>query len=212
MDDFTIHIKEAIELNKFRLPLYASLTNNRSIKYSKKLIRNEYMVLPFAYLYDRIGNYYQKKGIPYLKDEFVDIAEVLSFSEKYPLDVVNDKPIRQINLTPFRKKVRDFLKRKDYEAIVDLCTLFIHELDEQPMYYCMLKYVIESIRKIAYLIPIHENSCQTIGIGSPTKYSRFLLRMHFMMLKRAKKLDVDVAPIQEAGVPFLFQDLPTIPL
>ena len=85
-------------------------------------------------------------------------------------------------------------------------------MEMQKHYYCMLRHIIESIRRIAFLIPMHEQRAKELQIKAPTAYSFFLLKTHRWVLSESKKLDEAIVPIQQDGIPFLFQDLPHIGL
>jgi hypothetical protein len=76
----------------------------------------------------------------------------------------------------------------------------------------MLRHLIESIARISFLVPIQAKRCLEKGLKAPTNYSVLLLKAHIWKLEEARKFDQEVESIQLSGVPFLFQDLPSIPL
>lgn len=212
MQDLSRHLKEAIAINTERLPPYASLSDGASIPFSKKMIRYEKLSLWGAWYFDWIGDYYQERGIPYMKSEFIEMSLTPDFSPYYPPDIDFTKPLKPINIQPFSKTLKTLIRQKDYEKMVDVCHQVLHDLAEQPHVYCMLRHIVESFRRIAYLIPFHEANCQKLQIKAPTGYSIFLLKTHRWVLGQSKKMDEAIAPIQLAGVPILFQDLPHIDL
>jgi len=76
----------------------------------------------------------------------------------------------------------------------------------------MLRHMLQSIRRISHLAPLHHRKSFELTITSPLKYSKALLRMHLPLLGTAQRLDEQVISIQQTGVPFLFQDFPEIGL
>ena len=87
MQEFKRHLQEAINLNTERMPLYSELTNGDSLRYSKKLISDERMALWWAWIFDRVGDKYQAKGVPFMKAEFVEMSLVPEFSNCYPSNI-----------------------------------------------------------------------------------------------------------------------------
>ena len=213
MQDFSRHLKEAINLNSERLQMYATLTNGRSVYFSKKLIRLERMVLYWAWIFDRKGDKLQAKGIPYMKEEFVEMSLTPDFSSHYPKEIDFRVPLQIVSIKLLTKRIKQQLRDQDFEGIVISCQTFLKkELDEQPHVYCMLRHMLESICLISSLVPIQSERCLKLGMKAPTNYSVLLLKAHCWYLERARKFDQELAPIQLEGVPFLFQDLPRISL
>jgi len=210
MKNFSRHIQEAIELNSERMPLYAELSKGGTIPFSKKLIRREKLVLHGARLMDKIGEKYQRKGVSFLEEEFVEMSLTPAFSKHYPTGIEYQELLREIDLKPFKKKARLQIRSGDYTGLMSNCKAILEELSGQAHVYCMVRHIIESIYQIASLIPKHEKDSLEIGIKPPTPFSRFLLRAHLFSLSESEQLDKDIAPIQNQNIPFLFQDLPSI--
>lgn len=210
MQDLTRHLKEAIELNEQRLPLYAKLTNNQSIPFSKKLINYEKLILKTSWILDRVGDKYQKKGVPFMKHEFVDMADARSFSNSFPDGTPKLAPIKLLEKDVLFVELSKSISQKSPTKIVASCNQIINTLNEQAYYYNMLRHVVESIRRIAFLIPLHEEICNLKKIKAPSFYSYLLIRSHQVILNMSKTFDEELAFIQEGGVPFLWQDLPHI--
>lgn len=212
MQYLTKHLREAIELNEARLPLYANLTSNKSLSYSKKLINYEKSILLTSWIIDKIGNSYQAKGIPFLKFEFVDIDLASPFSDSFPDHINHKVEIQIFDKSEMFKELSRAIKMKKPNQIVNACNHILERLQTQIHYYNMIRHIVESIRRISYLIPLHEEACKEINIKPPNFYSYLLIKSHQILISPAKTFDEDVAFIQQAGVPFLWQDLPEIGL
>lgn len=210
MQDLTRHLQEAIEINTRRMPLYAKLSYGKTLPFSKKLIRYEKLALRAAWLFDRIGDKLQHNGIPYLKAEFVEMDEIAGFSETYPAQIKFKNNLIKVNAKKYNQALKQAMKSKNINLMVDISEKILKELDEQAHLYCMLRHLIESFGRIAFLIPQHEKLCAQLKLQSPTSYSYFLLKTHLLALKEAAKFDEAVAPIQNTGLPFIYQDLPSI--
>ena len=212
MQDLTRHLQEAIEINTDRMPRYAKLSDGQSIPFSKKLIRYEKMALWGAWIFDRVGDKLQAQGIPYMKSEFIEMSLTPDFSPTYPKEIDFNRPLKKIDISPYSKDIKRLISKGDIEGIVQSSNKILHDLEEQKHVYCMLRHIIESLRRIAYLIPIHEVKCEKLQIKAPSSYSYFLLKMHRWTLNQSMSIDEAIAPIQVSGVPILFQDLPHIDL
>ncbi len=194
------------------MPLYGALTGGKSIPFSKKLIRYEKWALWGAWYFDWVGDRYQKKGIPYMKAEFVEMSLTPEFSNNYPEEIDYSVPLQPVKLNSFSYELKGLIRKKDFEGLVSVCEEYLELLDQQPHVYCMLRHVVESLCRIAYLVPIHQSKCEQIEMKTPFAYSLFLIKTHRWALKASKELDEAASFIQIAGVPFLFQDLPKIDL
>jgi hypothetical protein len=211
MNYMTVHIKEAISLNKERLPLYAALTNGESARYSKKLIRQEQLALVMAMYIDARALKFQKHGINILEKEFVSMSKVPAFSPVYPPGIDHTKPLRKTEIHSFKDALKKLNASFDFVALCKLCREMIHEMADQPHVYCMYRHLLESVCRIAHFAGGTVESALNAGMRSPAKLYRLLIGLHILMLQQAIEFDEQVAFIQVSGVPFLYQDLPSIP-
>ncbi len=207
---FQTHLREAIEINKERLPSYARLTAGDSIPISRSLIRTEYISLPFAYYFDRRAAPLQASGIGFVQEEFVSMSTTPPFQEAF------DNPPR---LADFSRRAGGAVARRIWtatradgfagaRAVVEN---EISAIEDLPSFHCMLRHLLESALRIVELAPRHEQRAQQVGARSPSGLSRQLLRLHLLGLDGAARLDARAAPLQARGVPILYQDVPPIP-
>jgi hypothetical protein len=210
--EMTKHIQDAIQLNLQRMPLYSKLTDGASVQYSKFLIRQERLTLLLAQYFDRMGSKFQRKGIPIVYEEFVDMNQTPDFSPSYPTEFESLPDLQKINSTLFRKALRKTVNGFDFEKVKILCEEELESISKQPHVYCMYRHVLESMRRIAHFAPIHAENTANRGIRTTAFLSHKLLQCHLPALKKGMRLDESVAFIQTNGVPFLYQDLPTIGL
>jgi len=194
------------------MPLYAKLSNGQTTPFSKKLIRSEKFALSGAWIFDRIGDKYQRKDIAYMKNEFVEMSMVADFSPQYPDGIDFNLPLRKINLEAFCKLAKQLNAQKQFNQLVQHCTTTLEELVSQSHVYCMVRHLIESIRRVAFFIPVYEQQCKTLNIKAPTVCSQRLIWLHIIALPESEKFDIAVSSIQNKNIPFIYQDLPHIPI
>jgi len=210
MQEFTKHIKEAIQLNSSRLEKYAQLTDNKSVKYSMRLIKYEKLILLSAPLVDLIGDRFQKKGLPFISEEFVDMNLVKDFSPTFPESINYQQKLRKLDFSVYLKPLKAAYTRRSYADVLQFSQLLLVELQSQAHVYCMTRHIIESIHRIAFLIPLHQEKSKILGIKGPEFYSWILINSHLKLVKLSVNFDEELAFIQESGVPFIWQDLPSI--
>ena len=207
---FTRHMREAIALNRERLPRYAALTEGRSKSISRRLVRSERLSLPAAMYVDRRALLFQAAGVRIVEDDFVPMHDVPEFREAFdPPDL--DSYARQAP-RPLVRRLRRAWEAGDFSGLRDAAHTEIERLAGEPRFHCMLRHLLESLRRIAHLAPRHDDAARTAGVGSTRDLSTLMLRMHLWPLPASTRLDHRAAPLQAEGIPILFQDLPPIPI
>ncbi len=76
---------------------------------------------------------------------------------------------------------------------------------------CMLRHMLESIRRIARLSPRHHMRALDFGLRSPLTLSQDLLTAHIKWLGEAIEIDREAAALHQRGIPIVCNDVPTIP-
>lgn len=207
----TAHIQDAIQLNKKRAVVYSQLTNGQSEAVSKRLIRMETWLMfavPFA---DGWAMPYQKAGVNILCDDFIDMSETPAFKAMNPNGKDNIANFKAVDVQPIIQDLDYLLDNNFYSHLAKYADEQIQEMDKNPRYNCMVKHVLESIRRMAILAPRHNALAKkTIKIPSIT-LSKIVLRNHINMLDTSSEIDVLAAPMQADGIQIVCQDVPYIP-
>jgi hypothetical protein len=73
------HLREAIALNRERMPLYAAETGGRSLPVSRRLIGSERLALLAAWTIDRRARPWLERGVRIVCDEFVPMDHAPAF-------------------------------------------------------------------------------------------------------------------------------------
>ena len=211
MNYLTIHLKEAIEINQHRAPLYSKLTNGESDRVSKALVQSEKLSLTTSLPLDKAAKYWQNRGVPVLVHEFIPMSETPPFREEFnDLSKISD----HFPLFPLEKVVSDLLSllKKDLYKEISVLTKQIHaDLNESPYHLCLIRHLLESIHRGSNLLPIHiEKTKEKDLLLSPKKLCHYLLWVQTVALKPSHRIDSFAYPIQRNGVPIIYQDVPII--
>jgi hypothetical protein len=208
---FYEHVKDAIVLNKMRKPLYASETNNKSLKISRYLILWERLIILKARKYDRKSSEFNKIGIPFLCEDFIDMKKTPSYTPgttEIPRSYLS-------SVSPKSKEIKKILKtslQKGYDSFKKETEQQITKLNENLSYDCLLRHLLESLRRSADLAPKYLS--KTKG-KQKTKLSKLLnkyLKLQIFGISQAIFIDKKARSIQAKGVPILCNDVPHVGL
>jgi len=204
------HLRDAIRLNSSRLPLYSALTDGDSEATSKSLIRTERLALIGARVLDSLARPYQKKGVPVVAEDMVDMSETPDFIETHPLQPLPLHFFHATNASKLRRRLRRAYKDGGYPRVEQVCTREIAKLEGLIHYHCMVRHTLESLRRMAHLAPKHFALARSKGIKPPKHVCWLLLQGHLAALASSARLDKRAAPIQALGIPIIGQDVPHI--
>jgi hypothetical protein len=206
---FERHLREALELNRKRSPLYAAITDGESLPISRSLIRMEWMLLPVARWYDGRAEMYHIAGVPLLEDAFVSMTETPKFvryREPRP-----QQPSKRLDGTAIARGVRRAFRESGFEGASAKLEGELRCLDDEPSFHCMTRHLLESILRVAQLAHQHARAAAERGLSSPIGISTELLRIHLWGVPSAVRLDRRAVPLQQRGIAIICQDVPPIP-
>jgi hypothetical protein len=205
---FERHIREAIELNRRRAPLYAEASAGVSLSLSRSLIRRERMLLPFARWLDRRDAPYAAAGVPVLDELFVSMQGAADFLPRVPVVPARTMPAPARALAA---ELRGAWRRGGFVAAADALERELARLSPDPAYWCMRRHMLESALRVCVAEPRLVAAARAAGLPSPAWMHRLLLRLHLAGLSAAARLDAKAYPLQARGIPILCRDLPSIP-
>jgi hypothetical protein len=208
---FQVHLEEAIALNEKRKPLYSWLTQGRSEAISDKLIESEKLSLIFARSVDDAARPYQRAGVAVACDEFVSMADVPVFREQYAFDPEPLTAFEPVDGVALRDGLEATFAEEGFAGLATATDATLHALEEPRTYHCMVRHMLESLRRIANLAPVHEEDAHERGLASPRPISEDLVELHLLSIDPAAKLDEQASVLQSEGIPILCQDVPSIP-
>lgn len=208
---FQEHLEEAIALNESRRPKYSALTEGRSETISDTLINSERLSLIFAKSVDESAQPYHEAGIRIVCDEFVPMSGTPAFSETFSFEPEPLTAFEAVDGDELSKELEAAFNDGGFVALSELADASILALETPRAYHCMLRHMLESLRRIANLAPVHDASATEAGMESTLAISEEMVRLHFLSIGPAADLDAKAAQIQSEGVPILCQDVPSIP-
>ena len=205
-----MHLREAITLNRERLPRYARLSGGASLPISRTLIRAERWALPLARFVDRRAAPFQAHGIAIARDEFVSMHDVPPFCDRLdPAPSLED--FRAAAGVRIALGIWNAARSGGFPAAEDRIRHELAALHTVPMFHCLLRHLLESAGRVVRLAPGHATRAAEQDLPSPAGLSRLMLRLHLLALGTAARLDARAAPLQARGIPILCQDVPPIP-
>lgn len=211
MGCFAEHLREAIASNESRLPRYREMSGGKTTLLSRELIASERLSLVTAWAVDRQARRFQKAGVPVACDDFVSMDLVPPFRDTKvrPKEPRTSRvPVTSLRLV---RALRAGYRKDGFPGVHRAAKDWLRTLGEPREYDCMTRHVLESIARVAFLAPQYEALAREKGIKrAPTSLSWRLVDLHLLSLPLARKLDDDAAPLQEAGIPILCQDVPPI--
>lgn len=211
MNYMTQHLLEAIEINKNRKPLYASLSKKKSLRISRMLMVTERLSLISSYPLDNMAKYWQKRGVPVMKYEFIPMDETPEFSPEFEDDSNLFSTLPAYDTKAVQQEAGRIYSTKDYKKLAEFMDQKIDELKEFPKHYCMVRHILESIRRGANLTEKHIEKAKELKVKSPEGFCRYLLNSQIMIIHSSSLLDKWAFPLQKDGIPIIYQDVPYIP-
>lgn len=209
---FSEHLSKAIHQNRERRSVYSSLSEGKSKSISNKLIFAE----KFAYLYSLKMNFqlkkYRKAGIPILCLDFIEMSKSPSVPTSKSIPRLKYQEVEKVNLKKIKTDLYELIKMEQYQDITDYIEEELANTSRYGNYNCLVKHVLESLGRTAYLTPFYLKHAYTVNLKSPKRILNSYLRHNISSLDFSHRLDKDAAKIQEEGIPILCRDVPHIPL
>jgi hypothetical protein len=209
MGPFEHHLREALEINRARLSLYARLSGGRSVGISRRLIRSEQLLLPVAWWFDRRAEPYHRAGVRLLHDVFVAMSDAPAAPTSPGPPCRRDAP--PPSSAALRRSVGAGYVRGGWGGAAAEADRALVRLQDSRGADCMLRHLLESVRRIAEVAPAAAEASAHLGLPSPARLLNQLFRLHLWGLAPAARLDRDAYPLQREGIPILCADVPPIP-
>jgi hypothetical protein len=204
------HLREAIDQNRARMPLYAAATKGASEPLSRMLIALEETSLVVAPRADEPSAAYHVQGIPLVCDGVVPMSGAASF-EALELTGMTE-PFAALNGEAIAVEMREALTHGGPEEVAAVAFAWMDRIASTPHRHCLVRHVLESVARIALLAESHVQLARIRKLPSPAGIDDDLIRAHVAGLALSAQLDAKAAPLQAQGVPILCRDLPPIPM
>lgn len=206
----TKHMQDAIRLNKERKPLYERLTAGKSNRVTEHLIGMERRLLLGSPILDFWARPYQGSGIDIICEDVVDMALTPPFRSRHPDGTVPKESYRRVQVGLVKTQLEERLRANDFSGLAWLSDQYVQQLGVQPRFNCLVRHMLESIRRTAMLAPKHEKKALAKGMRSPRFLAKVILKSHLDLLYESAQLDILAAPMQAEGIMIICQDIPPI--
>jgi len=205
------HLSDAIAENRARTQAYARMSGGRSRPISQALIATENASLPIAAYLEWYAQEFREAGIPVLELDFVDMGKAPKFSATLLPAIPESTPYLPIPRREWKREIDRLIATNDFAGLHATAERWVKELSAEPRFHVMVRHVLESTARIAWLAPQYERLAREKGLkSSPLWLSKRLLYLHAQSLWISDRLDSWAMPIQRAGVPILLNDVPPI--
>jgi len=204
------HLIDAIKVNKLRKPMYKSITGGKSKLLSNSLIFSERIALIYATIFDFKAKKYQKRGLPLLCLDFIDMDQISDFQEDVSVPNYSYESVERIDTSEICSKIKRSLKEDGFIGVQNTLAIELDKIEGEKKYNCLAKHVLESIQRSAYLAPHYIAAAKMIGMKSPERLLRKNIKIQTSTLKGFHKLDKLAAEFQAKGVSILCNDIPHI--
>lgn len=211
---FTVHLLDAIAINKQRRPIYASLTQGQSRKLSSALIWFERLCLPVSVWIDHRARPFNAQGIQIVHDDFIDMAGVVPADTRPKFTGRASKEELQLvrrNLSDLHSKLANAMRSYDFEAAAGACEWALDEIEDlersTAAHHAMSRHIVESIGLAAVNALRYDRQSQ----GQTLKLSRDLVRLQALSLCSTTYYDSMAQRLHGLGVGMLVNDVPPIP-
>lgn len=208
---FYDHVRDAIELNRERRELYSLETDGKSERISRYLIIWEKLILGKSKKYDRRAQGFQKLGIPFMCEDFIDMSETPTYTNRTteipePYLKTAEPRSRQI-----KKTLRSKLKQ-GYLPLKKQLKIELKQLDSNKSYDCLLRHLIESLLRTADLAPRYLSKVEGKQKEKLDRLIYRYLRLQIFGVGQAIFIDKKARSLQAEGVPILCNDVPPVHL
>ncbi len=171
----------------------------------------EILSLPTSLWLDNEGKKWQKKGIPLMAYEFIPMAQTPPLQTNYPFEIEKLDTLPTFEILSFMKSLSHEMKLRNYEEIIRISEEKIVELSRWPHLHCMKRHILESLIRCANLTIMHLKRAQELAIIYDLRASHFLLEGHIKAIPGSHTIDKLAFPLQNQGIPIIYQDVPYVP-
>lgn len=209
---FVDHLNGAIRINTSRKPLYSALTEKESEKISNTLVTLERFSLFTARGLERRLQTYEEQGIPYFTNALVSMDEVPEFAERAPAPFPSLEDFFAPDLKSLASRLGERLRVLELKELEEEIELELETLSEPKAFHCMLRHVLESLKRGSQAARHAFLLAETQGVDGKALRSNILsyLQSHLLVLSSSHELDRMAAPLQAKGVPIICNDVPPI--
>lgn len=208
---FTIHLREAIALNRRRAPRYAEVSGGRSQALSGLLIAMEASTLPVAAWFDRRSAPFVADGVDVVAEDFVSMDGVRPWHAPPARRRVAGRRAHRRVAEHLDLARRDAARRAvagDFAGVRDAAAVALRGVraveDGEGAHFAMAAHLVESLGFCA-------DNARRRGAGPADVVARDLVLAQALGLALAAPVDRLAQPLHRRGVGIVVNDVPDIP-
>lgn len=206
----TVHVLEAMEINRERRELYKVDGNKDAAKIISRLILLEKVMLPFSAKLDRMVKKLHRANVPIWCEDLVSMNEVPNYQSSVPVPAQSFIAFEENKLKRLKKMMRKFEFSKRLELYDEIHNIILNDMND-PSYHCLTRHFLEAAARSLMLSDKHLESAPDDLKDDVRKAVTKLMRQLSYSLNFSTALDRAAAPIQSKGIPVLCQEMPPIP-
>lgn len=209
---FSAHLYEAMSLNSSRASLYAAATGGDSRLISYTLLTSEALGWVMASFLELLAQPAWEAGIPVYCAEFVSMAETPQFLSHNPQTPPPLTGFASQDSGAIQSAIRTAYDIGGYPEVFKTIERQLLMIAEPSGHHCLVRHVLESLARLAYLAPQYAKMAAGKGIfPDPMTLVNINFELQLQSLRLSAALDTRAAPLQSQGVPILCRDVPPIP-
>lgn len=206
------HVDEAMILNQSRSSVYQEVSGGKSRVVSEAMISFERALSRSASLADALALPLNLSGIPILCADLISMSKTPPLRFSYEQGAPSLSQFHLPDLQSIKAALNVALMDEDFNSLVNLSNRYIHELEHEPRFNCMVRHFLESIRRMAGLAPQYQLMAKSkLGAKTAKFISKNVINGHIKGLDEAAHIDLLAAPLQAQNLPIVCQDIPHIP-
>lgn len=211
---FSVHVKEAIKINRERAKFYAELSNGETKGLSKLYTSMEYALLPVSAIFDRWGRQLNLQGVPVLVNDFVSMSAIKPAATK-PLNTgalnKDGRKAFRKTLDAFQSRVFSAAARKDFLQIQMAAIEALTGLRQlEARYACNLALSVHFVESIGLAGRNADNLGRSFAGRSDNFYRAFIIAQN-AGVKMFSLIDLKAQRFHSQGIGIIVNDLPAIP-
>lgn len=193
------HLEDSIVINEHRKPLYASMSNNRSIVVSDRLLQFERDLLPLTELSDILAWPFQKLGQKVWCDDVVDMSEAPRIQTAPSTEKPKVENFLVYDLSALQNRLAKALRTNGFTGLENQALADLKDLSIEPRYHCMTRHFLESIIRFVQ------------KSETPTKWLSYLsVLAQIRQLEVTFEIDQLAMQVQTDGIEIICRDVPAL--
>lgn len=206
------HLKEAIDLNLVRRPIYGQASEGRSLAISDELIDLEKTLRVQSLFADTWARFFQIQNIDVLCNELTSMDKTPALPLQLPVELRPSlESYKDIQVHTLQTRLNEKLSQ-DLNHVAQEAKIQIQTLQDEPRFNCITRHFLESIFVFARHGQAYVDRASTFQKKHLNYFFKKIIKSHIDLLEKTDRLDLRARDLQAEGLPILCQDVPSMEL